>query len=274
MKLPIAAALMACAPVASAQVIITEIMFDPFGNNEHEYVELYNSGDQPVDLTGYVLSDTSFNAMIFPAVVLGPGEVAVAVRTGDSPARVLQNYIDAWGSDVTWVEPAPGSSWPIYSNSGETVALYTSFSLFETDAFAQLDGDLRYQNAIDVVSYSDDAFPDGIDSASIYLTDLSADNGNGANWALSQDGVDGARFGNSPRSGDLGSPGVLPGGSNPGCSVADIAEPYGTLNFFDISAFIALFNAGDPAADLAAPAGTLNFFDISAFIAEFNSGCP
>lgn len=55
---------------------------------------------------------------------------------------------------------------------------------------------------------------------------------------------------------------------------ADLAEPIGTLNFFDISAYIALFNAGDPAADFAAPFGTINFFDISEFIAQFNAGCP
>ncbi len=61
---------------------------------------------------------------------------------------------------------------------------------------------------------------------------------------------------------------------NPGCSVADVAEPFGVINFFDISAFIGLFNAGDDAADLAAPFGTLNFFDISEYIAQFNAGCP
>jgi len=62
--------------------------------------------------------------------------------------------------------------------------------------------------------------------------------------------------------------------SDPGCSAADIAEPFGTLNFFDISAYITAFNAGDDAADLAAPFGTLNFFDISAYIGLFNAGCP
>ncbi|MEM9374026.1 MAG: matrixin family metalloprotease, partial [Planctomycetota bacterium] len=45
------------------------------------------------------------------------------------------------------------------------------------------------------------------------------------------------------------------------CSDADIAAPFGTLNFFDISAYIGLYNDGDAAADLAAPFGTLNFFD-------------
>jgi hypothetical protein len=61
---------------------------------------------------------------------------------------------------------------------------------------------------------------------------------------------------------------------DPGCSAADFAEPSGVLNFFDVSAFIAAFNAQNPDADLAAPLGTFNFFDVSAFIALYNAGCP
>ena len=54
----------------------------------------------------------------------------------------------------------------------------------------------------------------------------------------------------------------------------DLAEPFGVLNFFDLSAFLNLYNAQDPAADLAEPFGTFNFFDIAAFIAAYNAGCP
>lgn len=55
---------------------------------------------------------------------------------------------------------------------------------------------------------------------------------------------------------------------------ADLAAPFGVLNFFDISAYIGLFNAQDPAADFAAPFGVFNFFDISAYISAYNAGCP
>jgi len=47
----------------------------------------------------------------------------------------------------------------------------------------------------------------------------------------------------------------------------------GTLNFFDISAFLTLFNAGNLDADINGN-GTLNFFDISAFLTLFAQGCP
>ena len=54
----------------------------------------------------------------------------------------------------------------------------------------------------------------------------------------------------------------------------DLAEPYGTLNFFDLAAYIALYTAQDPGADLAAPFGTFNFFDLAAYIGSYNAGCP
>ncbi|MCC5823345.1 MAG: CotH kinase family protein [Phycisphaerales bacterium] len=48
----------------------------------------------------------------------------------------------------------------------------------------------------------------------------------------------------------------------------------GVVNFFDISAYLQAFAAGDPAADLAEPFGELNFFDLAAYLQLFNAGCP
>lgn len=48
----------------------------------------------------------------------------------------------------------------------------------------------------------------------------------------------------------------------------------GSVNFFDISDFIAAYNNSDADADLAMPFGTFNFFDISAYISAYNAGCP
>jgi len=47
----------------------------------------------------------------------------------------------------------------------------------------------------------------------------------------------------------------------------------GTLNFFDISAFLSAFNAQDPSADFNDD-GQYNFFDVSAFLSAFSGGCP
>jgi hypothetical protein len=47
----------------------------------------------------------------------------------------------------------------------------------------------------------------------------------------------------------------------------------GELNFFDVSAFLVAFNAGDLSVDFNGD-GMLNFFDVSAFLTEYNAGCP
>lgn len=47
----------------------------------------------------------------------------------------------------------------------------------------------------------------------------------------------------------------------------------GSLNFFDISEFLAAFNAAEPAADLNGD-DRWNFFDVSDFLSAFAAGCP
>ncbi len=47
----------------------------------------------------------------------------------------------------------------------------------------------------------------------------------------------------------------------------------GTLDSFDVSAFLTAYNAQDPTADFNAD-GSFNFFDVSAFVEAFLNGCP
>ncbi len=69
---------------------------------------------------------------------------------------------------------------------------------------------------------------------------------------------------------DPNTPLVAPGRA---CSEVDLAEPLGTLDFFDVSAFISLYTAGDLQADFSGD-GSLDFFDVSAFITNYGVGCP
>jgi hypothetical protein len=46
----------------------------------------------------------------------------------------------------------------------------------------------------------------------------------------------------------------------------------GTVNFFDVSLFLAAFDAMDPSADFNND-GSFNFFDVSAFLKAFAAGC-
>ncbi|MBL4697398.1 MAG: hypothetical protein JKX70_01050 [Phycisphaerales bacterium] len=56
-----------------------------------------------------------------------------------------------------------------------------------------------------------------------------------------------------------------------GC-IADFTGD-GTLNFFDIAAFLTAFTANDPIADFNND-GRWNFFDVAQFLAAFSAGCP
>ncbi len=59
-----------------------------------------------------------------------------------------------------------------------------------------------------------------------------------------------------------------------GCNDADLAEPFGTLDFSDVIAFLTAFGSMDSAADLAAPFGVYDFSDVIAFLGAFGAGCP
>lgn len=61
--------------------------------------------------------------------------------------------------------------------------------------------------------------------------------------------------------------------SDASCSHADLAEPYESLDFFDVSAFISAFNAQDDSADFTND-GIFDFFDVSEFINAYSAGCP
>ncbi|MDF1809519.1 MAG: S8 family serine peptidase [Phycisphaerales bacterium] len=82
---------------------------------------------------------------------------------------------------------------------------------------------------------------------------------------------------------DLGTQNVIEAGldnlsvSQFQCNDVDVCTPDfnndGTLNFFDISAFLAAFNNSDAAADINND-GSFNFFDISSYLTLFSAGCP
>lgn len=57
------------------------------------------------------------------------------------------------------------------------------------------------------------------------------------------------------------------------CNQADFAVPFGTLDFFDVQAFLAAFAGHAPEADLNND-GEFNFFDVQMFLATFAAGCP
>ncbi len=66
----------------------------------------------------------------------------------------------------------------------------------------------------------------------------------------------------------------VPSAGMAGCSGADLAEPFGSLDFSDVAAFLTAFATSQPEADLATPFGQWDFSDVAAFLGLFGAGCP
>lgn len=59
-----------------------------------------------------------------------------------------------------------------------------------------------------------------------------------------------------------------------GRCAADLAAPFGSLDFSDVIAFLSAFGAMAPDADVAPPYGQFDFSDVLGFLAGFGAGCP
>ncbi len=98
------------------QVIITEIMADPdpvVGLPELEYIEIYNTTDQVLQLAGCQLTDGSGSAT-FPNFNLLPNTYLIVCTTGN--VDELQSFGDALGV----------SNFPSLTNSGKQLTLFTT----------------------------------------------------------------------------------------------------------------------------------------------------
>tara|TARA_A100000171_G_scaffold52985_1_gene75012 strand:+ start:8091 stop:12812 length:4722 start_codon:yes stop_codon:yes gene_type:complete len=193
---------------ASSQLVISEIMYNPNSDEDDwEYLEVYNTGGTAIDLAGYVVDDNNGvaqGAANIAAGTIAAGTSAILYNADDISAA---DFTAAWGT----VNLIAVTNWSAMSlnNSGDTVGIWEDFASYSGDNVTQA-------NVLDNVAF-DDSTPWPVDNnaASIYLSDLTADNDDGANWTLSTDGGATPLFegytslatnGNS--GGDVGSPGV------------------------------------------------------------------
>jgi hypothetical protein len=299
---------MAAPQEPTGTVIITEIMAsanavfpgeDPNDVNAaagvDEWVEIYNTTNAPINIGGWYLQDEDGRTTGLPlGATLAAGEVAVIVGD-DFPTEVpnpIQAFYDAWGCGY---QVFAVSNWYV-DNEHFGLGRLSNSPNFINEILRIVDAS---GTPVDIVNFDDDGFNWPVDANgfatddawSIYIQTSgnynSVANDDGFSWADSLAPIDGARIAlpttvYNALANTYGSPGHLQGVqvpdlndcSIPPCNAADLAEPYGTLNFFDVSAFLGAYNTQNPAADLAEPFGTFNFFDVSTFLGVYNAGCP
>jgi hypothetical protein len=185
---------------ASADVIISEIMFNPAGSDtgvgfNKEWLELYNTGDATVDLTGWRIGDSQDGqwASAFPfGTSIAPG--AALVVTGDVAS--FDNY---WGRGINRIQV---SSFPALANDpspvNETVALRDAFGLFRDEVNLSQDNGWHRIDGTQGASLS--IRPEGLSVTA---------NNSGAAWLPSAWGVYGNVLGQYDSEINHGSPGYV-----------------------------------------------------------------
>ncbi|KIT14752.1 ExeM/NucH family extracellular endonuclease [Jannaschia aquimarina] len=192
-------------------VVLSEIMYNP-GSSEPdwEWVEVTNVSSDAIDLAGYVIDDG--NATRVSQANIASGTIAAGASAvlynGDDLTEA--DFRAAWNlaDDVTLIAVSEWNDLAL-NNSGDRITVWADFETYTADF------ETRSQTVIDVTYDDSGDWPTDDGSASIYLTDLSADANDGTNWARSTEG--GATPAGTGRAslaeggnagGDVGSPGA------------------------------------------------------------------
>lgn len=212
-------ALLALAPAAAAQVVISEIMYNPDSHeggigdnappNQTEWLELYNTGDQAMSIAGWYLQDEDGQTVGLPTdASIAPG-VAIVLIPGTQTA---EDFRAAWETDdINGFQVFALDGWAIGDGPLSNLANGPS-DTNEVLTLRDAEGEV-----VDEVNYDDEnGWPtDRPDGSSITLKPdmLDADaNDEGSAWLRSASGQHGAHTNQKTddyNGTDTGSPGVV-----------------------------------------------------------------
>ncbi len=120
--IPIMLAVMLTLPSALAQVAINEVMYAPnqtVSETDSEWVELHNTGQEQVDLTGWKINGNEFQ----PAILQPDQYLVIARELTDSEDEDTDSFQTVWGTGTNAVD---GSF--TLSNTGATITLTDNMS--------------------------------------------------------------------------------------------------------------------------------------------------
>ena len=152
-----------CEPPASSQVVIHELMIDPaaVSDSDGEWVELYNQTDQPIDLSGWTLTEVGAGAA---AAVLSPGAPLIIGAMGF--ATLCRNGDPETNGGIA-CDLEYGAAYTL-ANGADTVLLLDAQGLLHDEV--NYDGGPNFPTAT---------------GASIAMTNPQIDNDVGASWEVS-----------------------------------------------------------------------------------------
>ena len=161
-------------------IVINEIMYAPItGDNDDEFVELYNRGTQSVNLAGWKLRDAVTFTFPSNAVVAAKGYIVV----GKNLARLLANYTNLTTANTF------GNYNGTLANSGDHVVLTLPELVLSTNAALKVITNIVHV-VVNEVAYENGGrwgrWSEG-GGSSLELGDSDADNRQAANWGDSDE---------------------------------------------------------------------------------------
>jgi hypothetical protein len=225
---------------AASGLVISEIMYDPASPEPGwEWVEIFNNTGSAIDFgaTPYVFDDDDDGPLPSPNIAAGTiaqGAVGVLYNAGANGAS-LPDMQAAWGAGINFI---PVSAWTDITNSGDTIAIWSSYAAYSTETDPADTPRRTTDNAAITVTFDDSAtagWPAKNNAASIFMPNLTSNPSEGTSWSRSNDTNS---LGPQPvlaevvdhPGGDTGSPGYVPGVATPlqgdlnGNSVVDAAD--------------------------------------------------
>ncbi|MBL8761475.1 MAG: lamin tail domain-containing protein [Phycisphaerae bacterium] len=198
-------------------IVITEILYNPAGEDDgKEFVELYNAGATPVDISGWKLRDIEGDpatGAIPSSTILQPGEVVIVMgATGPGvPVDNVAQFRAAWQIPAN-VRVLGVSPWQDRAQQATSIE--------EVLAVVDSSGE-----PVDVVNYENLEFTtgsiwpqdDGVSSLTLLPSTLNKSaNDSGASWRRSMTKIDGAYdslqsgfYTDARATGSTGSPGLV-----------------------------------------------------------------
>ena len=101
---------------STGDIVISEVMYNPLEGSDYEFIELYNAGNNSIDLAGFSMPQGKpVNEFIFPERSIGAGEYLLVVANRES-------FLSKYGQQIS--DQIIGSwSGGRLNNNGEEIAL-------------------------------------------------------------------------------------------------------------------------------------------------------